>query len=172
MWSEDLMIRTFVGEYIPRWIKHGVKDKSSVAVCKTEDKTSECNCVFWCYVRHQSVSVSEEVVANVSSPFFLYCQHYYDTFSYCRGNNALCGSKSNHYVVTEKHQHLPQPESITLLLSEIGRELTLACNSCYARWVESSANSKMEPLKTKLEWTSTTSNCPFSRGGNVRSCRE
>ena len=114
-----------------------------------------------------SVSVSEEEVANVSSPFFLCRQHYYDTYSYCRNSNecALCGSKSNHHVIIEKYRRLPQPENITLLLSEIGNfeeELTvesIVCNSCYLlckRLLQQSgedlrsADSIMENLKTKL----------------------
>ena len=77
----------------------------------------------------------------------------------------LCGSKSNHHVVVPKHRHLPQPESITLLLSEIGnfeKEMTvdsIVCNSCYLlckRLLKQSgedlrsADSIVESLKTEL----------------------
>ena len=98
----------FVGEYIPRWIKHGIKKQKQCCCVPGCDKTSERSCVFASFdvIREaSSVSVSEEEVANVSSPFFLCRQHYYDTFSYCRSSNecALCGSKSNHHVIIEKY---------------------------------------------------------------------
>ena len=134
----------------PDGLNETVKRKSNVAVylllctccCVGCDKTSECSCVFADFdtiCEAANVSVSEE---EVSSPLDLCSEHYYATYSYCRcvSECALCGSKSNHHAGNDKGapiRHIPQPETIKVLLDEAGNfEKCLsvervACNSCY-----------------------------------------
>ena len=63
----------FVGEFIPRWIKHGIKKQKQCCRVPGCDKTSERSCVFAVICEASNVSVSEE---EVSSPFIRCCQHY------------------------------------------------------------------------------------------------
>ena len=64
-----------------------------------------------------NVSVREDGVANVSSPFFLCSQHYYATYSYCRSSNECV-----HYVVAKA--------STVQLLRNIGICHSLRASHC------------------------------------------
>ena len=87
------------------------------------------------------MTVSEEELTIPCSPFNMCSQHYYGTYSYCRSVSecTLCGSKEKHCAGVDRQsvRPLPQPESITLLLHEIGNfakcfsEENVVCNSCY-----------------------------------------
>ena len=135
----------FVGEFIPRWIKLEIKKQKQCCCVPGCGKTSERTCAFAPFhmiCEAANVSLSEEEVTIPCSPFHMCSQHYYGTYSYCRSVSecALCGSKEKHRAGVERRQSvrpLPQPESITLLLHEIGNfekclsEESVVCNSCY-----------------------------------------
>ena len=115
----------YEAEYIPRWIKRNIKKEKQCCCVPGCDKTSERSCVFADFdtiCEAANVSVSEE---EVSSPLHLCSEHYYATHSYCRcvSECALCGSKSKHRAGNDKGaplRHLPQPETIKVLLHKAG----------------------------------------------------
>ena len=135
----------FKGEFIPRWIKHGLKKQDQCCCVPGCGKTSERSCVFASFdiiCEAANVNVNEAQVTKVASPFPLCSQHYYVTYNYCRSEPecVLCGSKSKHCAGVDRCQSarpLPQPQSITLMLNEVGQfdkcldTDSVACNSCY-----------------------------------------
>ena len=134
----------FVGEFIPCWIKLEIKKQKQCCCVPGCGKTSERTCAFAPFhmiCEAANVSLSEEEVTIPCSPFHMCSQHYYGTYSYCRSVSecALCGSKEKHRAGVERRQSVRplQPESITLLLHEIGNfekilsEESVVCNSCY-----------------------------------------
>ena len=130
------------GDFVPRWIKQNIKKQKQCCCVPGCGITSERSCTFApfdviCEVAN--VSISEEELLNAHSPFYLCSQHYYSTYSYYRNSSecALCGSKGKHRVGVDRRRPIPYPDSITLMLSEIGNfescltNESVACNPCY-----------------------------------------
>ena len=91
----------FKGEFIPRWVKHGIKKQKPPCCVPGCSVLSECSCGFASYdVICAAVSV---LVDKATATYPLCAQQYYTVSDFCRNDIecALCGCKrtTSHYTV-------------------------------------------------------------------------
>ena len=113
----------FKGEFIPRWVKHGIKKQKPPCCVHGCSVMSERSRGFASYdVISAAVSVSvDKATDSGPSTYPLCAQHYYIVFDFCRNDIecALCGCKGSHHG-TGHFRPLPESDSVTVLMQTAG----------------------------------------------------
>ena len=96
----------FKGEFILRWVKHGIKKQKPPCCVPGCSVMSEHSCGFASYdVICAAVSVSVDKASASAYP--LCAQHYYTVFDFCLNDIefALCGCKRSHHAILVTASH-------------------------------------------------------------------
>ena len=123
-----------------------MQKKIAVPGCNVVDEHT-FTCVFASFdtiCAASDVSIDEPADDTASSSFLLCMQHYHTVYKHCNPESvlecALCGCKRRHHVGSKlpwKFRHVAQPESIHILLQDMGNldgcltTDSLACSKCY-----------------------------------------